>query len=323
MEFQIGIDLGGTNIKAGLVNSNYEVIDFYSVKTELPRAADEIADKVSECAKKLAGKFNISLSDINSVGVGAPGIINPSERVVVLATNLDFKNVPFAKMVEERIGISVHIENDANAAIYGETLSGAAVGYKNIAMLTLGTGVGGGVIIDSKIFSGSNYLGAELGHTSMVYDGLQCLCGLRGCVEMYCSVNALIGQAREAMEKDRSSSLWNLAGGDVGSVEGKLIFDAAQQGDLLAKQVISRYQSYLGYAVANLVNTFQPEIVLIGGAVSAQGDELLEPVRKFVQKTALGYGIAGLPSSLIKPALLGNDAGIIGVAFLYNLHNKL
>ena len=203
MKYYVGIDLGGTNIVAGVVDEAYNIIAKASTKTNCPRPEKEIAEDMAKMAVEAIGNANLTLDDIEWIGIGTPGIANSKTGIIEYSNNLGFKDTPMVRYIEEAIGrkdTPVFIENDANAAAYGEFVAGAAKGAKNAVCITLGTGVGGGIIIDGKIYSGSNFAGAEIGHTVIEVDGAQCSCGRKGCFEAYSSATGLIRMSKEAME---------------------------------------------------------------------------------------------------------------------------
>lgn len=314
MKYYIGIDLGGTNIKAGVVNENFEIVATANVKTNLPRAAEEICNDMAEVAKKAVSKAGLTLEQIESVGVGTPGTANSATGIVEYSNNLGFVNVPMAEMIRNKLDRPVYIENDANAAAYGEYVAGAAKGSNHAVCITLGTGVGGGIIIDGKIYSGFNYAGAEIGHTVIEVDGPQCTCGRRGCFETFSSATGLIRMTKEAMEADKSSKMWSMMKDYGDKVSGRLAFDAMRAGDKSAKAVVDKYIKYLAAGITNTINIFQPDILCIGGGVCNEGDPLLLPLRELVDKEV--YTRASKNKTKIVIAKLGNDAGIIGAAFL-------
>jgi len=314
MKYYIGIDLGGTNIKAGVVNENYEIVANSKVKTNLPRPAQEICDDMADCALEAVKKAGISLDDVVSVGVGTPGIANSSNGVVEYSNNLGFVNVPMAEMIKAKINKPVYVENDANAAAYGEFVAGAAKGANHAVCITLGTGVGGGIIIDGKIFAGFNYAGAEIGHTVIEVDGPQCTCGRKGCFEVFSSATGLIRMTKEAMEENKDSLMWYMKKDDGERVTGRLAFNAMRAGDKTAKEVVDKYIKYLAAGITNTINTFQPDILCVGGGVCNEGDPLLVPLKALVAKEV--YTRNSEKNTQIVIASLGNDAGIIGAAFL-------
>ena len=314
--YRLGIDLGGTNIVAGVVDKNYKIVARASCKTAVPRPESEICDSMADVAKKAIEKAKITIDDIHSIGIGVPGAVNPKTGVIEYSANLFFHNWEVVKMMEERLGKKVLIENDANAAALGEYLAGSAKGAKNAVAITLGTGVGGGIIIDGKIYSGSNFAGAELGHMVIVKDGKECACGRRGCWETYASATGLINLTKQKIlsEKLEFSYMLKLCDGDINKVSGKTSFDAMSDGDPTAKAVVEEYISYLSCGLVNIINIFQPDVLCIGGGISAQGENLLGPVRQYIERER--YTKHNDKQTVICACTLGNDAGIIGAAYL-------
>lgn len=314
MKYYIGIDLGGTNIVAGVVNENYEIVAKASCKTNCPRPADEIMDDMAEMARKAAVQAEIPLADIEWIGVGSPGVADTETGMIVFANNLGFYDVPLRDGLKQRLGKTVYIGNDANAAAFGEFMAGAAKGSRNMIAITLGTGVGGGIVLDSKIYTGFNFAGAELGHMTLVANGRPCSCGRNGCFEAYASATALIDFTKEAMEANPDSKMWALCGGDISKVSGRTAFDGMRAGDKAAKEVTDRYIGYFSEGIISIVNIFQPEIVCVGGGISKEGDILLDPVRKLLKTECYSRFCKKQPR--IVTAKLGNDAGVIGAALL-------
>lgn len=315
--FNIGIDLGGTNIKVGVVNEKYEIVGKSSIKTNLPRPAEAIADSIAEAVGFALENAGVALSDVNSIGIGTPGAANRNSGIVLYSNNLGFNNVNLGEMLKQRLDKDIYVENDANAAAYGEYLAGAGKGYDNVVVITLGTGVGGGIIIDGKIYTGFNFCGAEIGHTVIEYNGRPCSCGRKGCFEAYASATALINFTKEAMMENPDSKLWEIAGG-IDGVDGKTAFDGMRAGDESGKKVVETYISYLGCGLTNVVNIFQPQMLLIGGGVCKEGENLTKPLEEIIKRDA--YCIDPNCSTKLDIAKLGNDAGIIGAAFLCNLN---
>lgn len=316
--YKLGIDLGGTNIVAGVVDENYKIIATAKRKTNCPRPADEIVDDMAAVALEAISKAGLKKEDIDAAGVGSPGAIDPVNGIVCYANNLKFDDVHLAEMLTERTGIDFYLENDANAAAYGEYIAGAGKGTNNFIMITLGTGVGGGVIINGKIYSGSNYAGAELGHTVVSMDGEMCSCGRQGCWEAYASATALIRQTKQAMIKYPDSIMWQLCENDINAASGRTAFDAMRKGDAAGKQVVDKYIEYISVGIANNINIFQPEIICIGGGISKEGDNLIVPLKAYVEGD--NYARSIKKKAQIKTADLGNDAGIIGAAYLCDLY---
>ena len=314
--YKLGIDLGGTNIVAGVVDKKYKIVAKASCKTAVPRPESEICDSMAEVAKKAVEKAKLTMDDIESVGIGVPGAVNPKTGVIEYSANLFFHNWEVVEMMEERLGKKVHIENDANAAALGEYLAGSAKDARNAVAITLGTGVGGGIIIDGKIYSGSNFAGAELGHMVIVKDGKECACGRRGCWETYASATGLINLTKQKIlsEKLEFSYMLKLCDGDINKVNGRTAFDAMRDGDPTAKSVVEEYISYLSCGLVNIINIFQPDVLCIGGGISNEGENLLGPVRSYVERER--YTKHNDKQTVICKCTLGNDAGIIGAAYL-------
>ncbi len=314
--YNIGIDLGGTNIKVGVVDENYNIVGKSNIKTNLPRPSEEIAESIAEGVRLACADAGISASDVNSIGIGTPGVANRNTGVVLYSCNLGFNNFELGKVLGEKLGTQVFVENDANAAAFGEVVNGAGKGYKNVVVVTLGTGVGGGIIIDGKIYTGFNFCGGELGHTVIEYNGRQCGCGRKGCFEAYSSATALINMTKEAMEANPDSEMWKIAG-SLENVDGKTAFDGMRAGDKAAVGVVDMYINYLGCGLVNIVNTFQPELLLIGGGICKEGENLTKPLNEYIERES--YCIDPNRSTKLDIAKLGNDAGIIGAAYLYTL----
>jgi len=316
MKFYVGIDLGGTNIVAGVVDENYNIVAKSSVKTNCPRPAKEIAADMAFVALEAITLAKLSVSDIEWIGVGTPGIANSETGIIEYSNNLGFENTPMVKYIQEYINLPVFIENDANAAAYGEFVAGAAKGAKNAICITLGTGVGSGIIIDGKIYSGSNFAGGEIGHTVIVAGGAQCSCGRKGCFEAYSSATGLIRMSKEAMIEHPETKMIEIAEQRDGKVNARTAFDAMKAGDAVAKEVVDTYIKYMSCGITNTINIFQPDVICIGGGVCNEGDVLLLPLKALVQKEV--YSKNSPKNSELVIAKLGNDAGIIGAAFLGN-----
>lgn len=319
MKYYIGIDLGGTNIKAGVVNDKFEIISKAVTKTNRPRPAEPIMDDMAKVSLEAVEKAGLTMNDIEWVGVGTPGIANSSTGIIEYSNNLSFKDVPMVDYLSKKLGKPVFIDNDANAAAYGEYVAGAAKGAKNAVAITLGTGVGGGIIIDGKIYSGSNYAGAELGHEVIEVDGPLCSCGRHGCFEVFSSASGLIRMTKEAMDEDKNSLMWEMSK-EEDHISGRLAFNAMRAGDASAKKVVDKYIKYLAAGITNVINTFQPDILCLGGGVCNEGDPLLIPLRERVKSEV--YSKNSEKNTEILIAKLGNDAGLIGAAFLGNARSE-
>lgn len=311
--YNIGIDLGGTNIVAAVVDENYNMLATGKTPTAVPRSADEIFDDIAAVCREALDKAGLSIKDISSVGLGTPGTVN-SDGVIEFANNLGFNNVRARDMLIERLGdIPVFVDNDANCAALGEAYAGCGNGSKNFVAVTLGTGVGSGIIVDGKIVTGVNCAGGECGHMVIVVDGEPCTCGRKGCWEAYASATALIRQTRRAMEENPASVMHELARQE-GKVSGRTAFDAMRKGDIAAIKVVDSYIKYVACGLINIVNALQPEIICVGGGICNEGETLMKPLRRFVQ--AERYSIHSKIQTKIMKAELGNDAGVIGAALL-------
>ncbi|MGI5976917.1 MAG: ROK family protein [Candidatus Limivicinus sp.] len=315
MEYRIGIDLGGTAIKMGAVDEEYNVVCSRSVPTA-PEFEKAVAD-MAGCARALAREMGLRLSDFRSVGVGVPSSIDDEGRLVY-SNNNNWCDMPLRREMEKYFPIPVYLGNDADCAVVGESLAGAAKGFRNVIMLTLGTGVGGGIIINNRLYSGGDFLGTEPGHFPLVHGGIKCTCGIEGCYEAYASVTALIRQAKEAMELHPESALHE-ALKNRGEINGRVIFDCAQQGDETALEVIDQYEEYVAHGIGGLISIFRPNIVIIGGGLSAQGEYLMKPLREKVKKYT--FNGEAVPVPPIACAVRGNAAGTIGAAFLDRMKN--
>ena len=313
--YYLGIDLGGTNIAVGIVDEENKIIARANSKTQTENA-EQVADAMAETARKALESAGLTLADVPWIGVGSPGTINKSTGIIEFANNLPFKNTPMQEMLSQRLeGKQVLMENDANAAAFGEYMAGALKGSDNAIAITLGTGVGGGIIINHKIYSGSNFAGAELGHTVIVVDGRPCTCGRHGCWETYASATGLIKPTKEHMaDAPKDSPLWTLADGSMDNVNGRTAFDAMRQGDPVGKEIVDEYIHYFSVGLIDMINIFQPDILCVGGGISNEGETLLAPVREYVEKEQ--YAMNSTKKTTICRAKLGNDAGIIGAALL-------
>lgn len=313
--YRIGVDLGGTNIVVGIIDENNKIVAKASRKTNAPRAAEGIFDDMADAVKEAMSQIHITNDDIISVGVGTPGSVNKGDELIEFANNLGFDNVPAYKLLRDRIGITkVYFDNDANCAALGEAVAGCGKGVKDFIMITLGTGVGSGIIVNGKLVTGVNYAAGEMGHSVLVYDGLQCNCGRRGCWEKYSSATALISQTKEAMRKNYNSLMWDIVGNDITKVNGRTAFDAMRKGDATAQSVVNNYVHMLSCGIGNIINIFQPDMVCVGGGVGNEKENLLGPVRKLLKSEV--YSIHAKKQTQLVAAELGNDAGIIGAALL-------
>lgn len=318
--YYLGIDLGGTNIAAGIVNEKFEIVKKKSTPTLANRDGKLIIKDMAELCRSLIADCGLTLKDIAYAGIATPGTANSETGVVEYANNLPFKNFPIADLLKEYLGVEkVYIENDANAAAKAEAIAGAAKGAKYSVMITLGTGLGGGIVLDGKVYSGFNHAGAELGHIVIQKDGKQCSCGRRGCWETYSSATGLANMTREHLIKARAegkkSIIEDMIGGNLDNCNARVSFAAMKQGDEVGKAIVDEYISYLASGIASIINIFQPNVLSIGGGVCGEKDYLLKPlIDEVFGQTYTKTGVS--PQCEIKIAELGNDAGIVGAAVL-------
>ena len=317
--YTIGVDLGGTNIAIGIVNEKYEIVRKGSVPTKPERGADPIIADMAALCRKLIAEEGLTLADIESVGVATPGTANNVTGVVEYANNIPFLQYPLADRLSAQLdGKKVYIENDANAAAKAEAIAGVAAGAPISVMITLGTGVGGGIIIDGKVYTGFNFAGAELGHVVIQKDGRQCSCGRKGCWEAYSSATGLVNITKdhivEARAAGKKTLMDDMIGGDLSKVSARTAFNAMKQGDEVGAAVVDEYISYLSCGIVNMINIFQPNVLSIGGGVCNEGEYLMKPLLEKVWGET--YTREGTPRTQILIAKLGNDAGIIGAAVL-------
>jgi len=306
-----GIDLGGTNIKAALVDGNLKLIAKSSIPTNAGRDARQIIADMAGQVISLADKAGLSRADISGVGIGIPGVAKDGN--VIALHNLHWHNVALLRIFKEFLDVPVFIDNDGTVAAVYEYHLGVLAGCNVGVLLTLGTGIGGGIIIDGKPFSGAHGLGSELGHMTLIKDGLQCTCGNKGCFEVYASATALVRYGRQIVIERPESLLHHAAGGDYRSVTAKMVMDSAKDGDIIALRVIDDYSDCLATGIASIMNSLDPEVIALGGGVSAAGDFLLNKVIAAMD----GKGVfAGQKYADIRIAKSGNDAGLIGAAML-------
>ena len=319
--YTIGVDLGGTNIAAGVVNEKMEIVAKGSVPTLPARGGDAIMADMAALCLRLIAEAGITTADVSSVGIASPGTILYEEGMVERSDNLNFYRFPIRdKLADLLPGMTVYLENDANAAAWAEAMCGAARGTHNSVMITLGTGLGGGIVINDRIYTGHNGAAAELGHVLIRHGGRLCNCGRRGCFEAYCSATGLIASTNEMMEECRRLKRTTLMSEEAerfGKVNARVAFNAAKRGDPYALRVVAEYKDMLAAGIVDLINTFQPEVISIGGGICNEGDYLLSPdFIKQIEEEQFTRDSDRKPRVL--SAELGNDAGIIGAAMLGN-----
>lgn len=310
--YYIGIDVGGTNIKAGLVSETGEILQRASAPTGAMRPSEEIGAEIGRLAASVRDMAGLCDLDIASCGIGMPGACSDKEGKVLYTANINFKDYPLRDTVQREINVPVHLGNDANCAALGEYYM-LEEKTEDMVFITLGTGVGGGLIINGKLYTGFNGIAGEVGHIMLRHGGEKCGCGRRGCWEAYASVTALIRQTKEYALLHPESEVRRACGSDFEALSGKTPFELCKQGDEGAKEIVDTWISYVADGIVDMVNTFQPKLLLIGGAISREGDALLVPLREKVEREMYKSRVE---KTEIRAAQLGNDAGLIGAAFL-------
>lgn len=313
-KYRVGVDLGGTNIAVGVIDEAYNIIGRGKLKTNVPRPAEEIMADIVKAVKMAVADAGIELDEVESIGIGTPGNVNKKNGTIEYANNLYFNQVPAVEMIKAFIDANVYLENDANCAALGEAIAGVGKGKKLFIAVTLGTGVGGGIINEGKVMSGCNEAGGELGHMVIEMNGIPCNCGRTGCWEAYASATALVEQTQKAMLDHKDSKMWSIAKGSLDNVNGRTAFDAMRAGDEWASRVVEKYIEYVAVGTVNIINIFQPEMICFGGGICNEGETLLAPLREHIEK--FRYSRYSDIQTEICRAKLGNDAGIIGAALV-------
>lgn len=306
--YNIGIDLGGTNIAMGLVDENLQLVYQVSEPTNLPKSPERLADDIHALAVRMLADRGLTEADVGCAGIGIPGTVNQAEGTVEYANNFGFDNVPFVRLLQERFACPLLAANDAGAAAWGEYLAGCGKGVGSMVAMTLGTGVGGGIVLNGRLWSGCNAAAGEMGHMVIHTGGRPCTCGRRGCLEAYASATALVQRAKEALADAPESLLAK------GPIDGRAVFAAAKAGDETAARVLDEFITDLAEGVTNIINVLQPELLCIGGGLSGAGAQLLDPLRKKV--APMIYSRYSRRNTRLELASLGNAAGIIGAAGL-------
>ena len=309
----VGVDLGGTNTRAGLVSESGKIIAMEGLPTSRTEGYRRIVADMADLVRGIVKGENLNLSDIECIGIGVPGSINRRQGVLIYANNFDFSDAPIAEEMRRHIDLPLYLQNDANCAALGESVAGAAKDVSDSITITLGTGIGGGIVLGGKVFSGFNDAAGELGHTVIVSGGEPCTCGRKGCWEAYASATALIRQTKSAARAHPDSIINRLADGDLRTIDARTAFDAEKAGDSAGAEVVGNYIRYLAEGLTDLVNIFTPELIVIGGGVSNQGENLLGRLRTLVEENIY---FKGEPRTRIVRARLGDRAGIVGAAMM-------
>ncbi len=310
---RIGIDLGGTNIAVGAVDNAGHILAEWSVKTLASRPYQDIVRDMGFCIGKVLDKTGNSAKDIEAIGIGIPGLADQKTGRVIFCTNLGWHDIPLAKELGKYYSAPVYIDNDATVAGYAEYIAGISKGTESSVFITLGTGVGAGIVLNGRPFSGYHGIGSEIGHTTVETEGDLCTCGNKGCAERYCSASAIIRFAREVAAQHPESAMMKKADGDISRISAKTVIDSAKEGDRTACGIFDKYAHYLAVLINNVTATLDPEMIVLGGGVSHAGSFLLEAVQKHIPSLML---YKTLPYPKIVLATLGNEAGIIGAAML-------
>lgn len=312
MKMRIGIDLGGTNTVVCLCEENGKLLGKESLPTRTGNPAQMKAD-MKQLALSLCGVHGVAPDEVTQIGIGVPGSIDRDAVMLMFGTNLGMQNVCFAEVFQPEFACSVVLDNDANCAALGEVIAGAGKGCRDAIMVTLGTGVGGGIVIGGKLYTGANGVAGEIGHMVVSVGGLPCNCGRNGCLEAYASASGMIRLAEMALESGGESLLRGKRDANGGKLTAKMVCDTRDEGDALAAKVFDTYCMYLGSGLTSLVNIFQPERIIVGGGVAGYGEKLLQPLREIVARESF-QGVHR--NTEIVRAELGNDAGLIGAAML-------
>ncbi|MBE5801807.1 MAG: ROK family protein [Clostridiales bacterium] len=309
----IGIDVGGTGIQIGVVDAQGTILCKGETPTLVGRPYEDIIRDMGNCMLRVLAESGYNASDVTSIGVGIPGIADAQTGTVIFCTNMGWKNVPLRTELQKYLDKPVYIDNDATVAGLAESVCGVSAGCHSSVFVTLGTGVGGGIVIGGRPWSGFHGVGSEIGHIPMDIAGEPCTCGNQGCLERYCSATAIIRMGKQQLLQHPESKMYELCGGDVNKLNAKMVFDAAKDGDDVAIGVFNHYVDYLARAIYTIIAFLDPEMIVLGGGVSKAGSFLLNAVRERVPNYLL---FKTLPYSKIEIARLGPDAGIIGAAML-------
>ncbi len=312
--YYIGVDIGGTGIKAGVVSENGDIICKSSTPTDPAAGCSGFAKTIAELVEEIVSTASITMDDVKCVGMGCPGTVNDKNGVVTYSNNIDLNNAPLVAEVKKYIDKPIYINNDANCAALGEYFALNDESIKDFVAVTLGTGVGGGIVIDGKLITGLEGAAGEIGHMVIHMNGEQCTCGRKGCWEAYASATAIIRDTERAARYNPKSKVAELVNDNGGKANGKIPWDAMLAGDSVGKELINNYVNYVAEGIVNIINIFRPQVIAVGGGMSNAGEKLLAPLNERVDM--LYYGNEYINRSKIVIAKLGNDAGIIGAAFL-------
>ncbi|MBQ7995300.1 MAG: ROK family protein [Bacilli bacterium] len=310
----IGLDIGGTNIKGAFVTKEGKITHRFGFRVDYSKTQEEIISLIGDSINSALKEKEIEKEEVGGIGIGCPGSINSKTGICEYSNNLNWFDLPIVAMIEKATGIKAKISNDANVAMLGEAKFGVGKKYHNLVLLTLGTGVGGGLYLNDQLYEGEEGKGAELGHMVIDPDGKECTCGMKGCFEAYASATALKNMTQEAMEKHKDSLMWKQVEGDLSKANGITSFECSKKGDKAAMEVVSKYEDYLAFGIINYCNIFRPEAIILGGGVSSQKEYLTDEIEKRLKEK--NYGFKRTPSVKVLVSNLGNDAGVLGAAAL-------
>ena len=313
-KYYLGIDLGGTNIKVGVIRDDLSVVCNHKVRTLPKRPAHEVIADMAQAGKTVLDMAGLSEHDIDYVGISIPSAMNPVNNHVIFANNLDWKDFDLIPVFKSFWDVPLYLANDGDAAALAEVKAGAARNYDNALMLTLGTGIGGGLIINKKVYTGGDGYGTEPGQIIISTGGELCSCGVRGCFEAYASITALVRDTKRVVAENPDSIIMEICGGDTSRIGGRTAFQAAKRGDPTGKMVVDNYINYLAAGITSLIVLLRPQAVILGGGICAENEYLLVPLRELVSSMVYAADVIGSPPIL--KAQLGNDAGFIGAALL-------
>ena len=313
-DFFVGVDLGGTKILAGVFDSQLTCLGRNKMSTKPERGADEVIERIARCVRDAVDECDLEIKQLRGVGVGAPGAIDVSSGKVIFAPNLQWQDVPLKKALEKELGVPVSIENDANSAMLGVFETELESKPRDVVGIFIGTGIGGGIIVDGKLYSGFNGTAGEIGHMVIEVGGPKCNCGNRGCFEALASRTAIFRKIHAAVKDGQKPLLTDMLGPDLSNLRSGDLRKAIRKGDSVVEKVIEEAAEYTGIAVANLINIFNPQAVVLGGGViDALGDEMMA----IIVETAEDYALNGTSKGIdIVASKTGDDAGIIGAAVL-------
>lgn len=312
----IGVDIGGMSIKCGFVDEEGVITHRFSFPIDKKKDQDGIIEELIEAIENAIQASGFPKTSFAGVGIGCPGSINSAKGTCDYSNNLGWSHLEVCQKITSKTHLKCQMANDANCAVLGEVLFGSGKGYRNLVMLTLGTGVGSGLYLNGELYEGNEGKGAELGHSLLVMDGRECTCGRKGCLEAYCSATALMADTKVAMKANPASLMWAMCQNDITKVGGRTAFECAAKGDKAAQGVVDQYIHFLGEGLLSIINIFRPDAIALGGGLSGQKETLINPLVAYLEKQNYGFGGVNSPKVKLFASSLGNDAGILGAAAL-------